>query len=328
MIVKIKSIGKWVTDIRSDDPVGVAARATLQSRLKAVRCFLELAATRWQEDVEHVHQLRVHSRRCLAAIKMYQQVLPERERKQLLRWLNEIRRAAGDARDLDVLLLKYRQTDPQTWPSELSGFDRPQAVNRFRKRLCRQIKKRRRKAQKPIVKLHQRLQATGRLKQRCKQLLKGIPSQPSPDGPSFEAFAHDRFADALGRFVASTPKAGASLEEWHRFRIRGKQLRYTMELVSVLYDRDFRNGLYPCISQLQEHLGLVTDHATASDFLSGFQRHFKKERDKRIVEAMIAREKEQFAVSLVEFQSWWMADASAELKPWIERYRSPSLAAD
>ena len=60
--------GKWIDVDPPDLPVGEVARRILSRRLQAVAHWLPLAAHRYLEDVEHVHQLRVSCRRAGARI--------------------------------------------------------------------------------------------------------------------------------------------------------------------------------------------------------------------------------------------------------------------
>ena len=55
--------GKWIEGTSAEQPVSAAARRALEVRLAVVWHYLPLAAKRASEDVEHVHQLRVASRR-------------------------------------------------------------------------------------------------------------------------------------------------------------------------------------------------------------------------------------------------------------------------
>ena len=58
---------KWIEGVSADDSTREAAQHSLRARLSAVKGYLPLAAHRAEEDVEHVHQLRVCTRRSMAA---------------------------------------------------------------------------------------------------------------------------------------------------------------------------------------------------------------------------------------------------------------------
>ena len=73
--VGMSTISKWVKASRHELLFEVAERS-LESRLAAVARYLPLAAQQAEEDVEHVHQLRVWSRRATATLRLYREVIP------------------------------------------------------------------------------------------------------------------------------------------------------------------------------------------------------------------------------------------------------------
>src|SRR5262245_27990506 len=94
---------KWIEGIGPESAVDDAARRSLEPRLSTVAHCLPLAAHLAEHDIEHVHRLRVATRRASAALKLYRDLLPRRARRWVKKRLRKIRRAAGDARDFDVL---------------------------------------------------------------------------------------------------------------------------------------------------------------------------------------------------------------------------------
>src|SRR3954452_1710302 len=92
--------GKWIEGIGAQAPVEEAAQRSLELRLSAVARWLPLAAHLAEHDVEHVHRLRVATRRACAALKLYKELLPQKPGHWLKRRVRKIRKAAGDARDL------------------------------------------------------------------------------------------------------------------------------------------------------------------------------------------------------------------------------------
>jgi CHAD domain-containing protein len=328
MIVQMKGSGKWVKQVEFDDSVHRAARLTLKPRLKAVQRFLKLAAKRWHQDVEYVHQLRVQTRRSLAALELYREVLPKRECKKLESCLNEIRKAAGRARDLDVFAEKFQIAGELERTIDPDDKHQQKTLARLQRTIRRDVAKRRRKAQRPIERLNRDLSAQGRFKQQARKLLKSL-EQPAVDhnlssqqGLNFGPWAQDRFSDAADRFLSASPRTGASLRELHRFRIQGKQLRYTMELVANVYDSGFRSDLYGWLTELQERLGMLTDHDQARRYLMKLASRTTKGLEAKIVKDLIAREQERFAVDRIEVQSWWKTDVEPQVKLLLQHYQS------
>ncbi|HUG17662.1 MAG TPA: CHAD domain-containing protein, partial [Planctomycetaceae bacterium] len=85
---------KWINDLSAIDPVGRVARRSVRLRLEAVGYYLPLAAKHAGENIEHVHQLRVWTRRALAALDLFTELLPKAEEKWFRKTLHKIRRAA------------------------------------------------------------------------------------------------------------------------------------------------------------------------------------------------------------------------------------------
>ena len=94
---------KWIEAKSADEYAPDVARRAIRARLRTLWNWLPLAAKNADDDVEYVHQLRVASRRAMAVLEIFDAMLPRKRSKWLTRQLKRIRKAAGDARDLDVL---------------------------------------------------------------------------------------------------------------------------------------------------------------------------------------------------------------------------------
>src|SRR5438045_3922551 len=100
--------GKWVAGLRPDMPLSEAARTVLGVRLGTVQEHVPGAMKAAEKDPEHVHQLRVSTRRADAAMRIFRECLPGRVYHGTRARLRTIRRAAGAARDWDVFLIALR----------------------------------------------------------------------------------------------------------------------------------------------------------------------------------------------------------------------------
>ena len=124
---------KWIQGTSPSAPVSAAAREALRARLKTVAYYLPLAALKSDRDVEYVHQLRVATRRAVALLRIFRGQLSDKHAEWLDRQLKKIRRAAGEARDLDVLgrrIVEWVELRPSPARTALVAQDR--AVSRFR----------------------------------------------------------------------------------------------------------------------------------------------------------------------------------------------------
>lgn len=289
---------KWVRQIRYDDSVVTAARVTLKTRLAAVPHFLRLAAKHFDDTSEHVHQLRVSTRRSLAALRMYEAVLPKQDAKWFRKRLHQIRKAAGEARDLDVFLQRY---EPHRGPDQV--------------KFLRGLKRRRRKAQRPIVKLHKQLISKHRFERRSLRLLNGIGCDCSPCEEPLGDWARSRIANATDKFFKAAPThSPPSFQELHRFRIQGKELRYAMELFSELLPSELRTPLYRRLTRVQDRLGKLCDHASACQQLSKWRNEDSSGRKADYLRKLEGQEQIAVHKSIKKFVKWWTPELADELQ--------------
>jgi CHAD domain-containing protein len=241
---------KWVSRLSPDQSVHAAAVHTLQDRLGAVEHYLRLAAKEADKDVEHVHELRVWSRRATAALALYEETMPRRRFAWLKKQLRRVRRAANDARDCDVLVQRLR-TKPRS---------------RGTKRWLEAAVAERAEAQRAILAVYERLEREDRFARRIRKLLDRVASRGDDQGPEAQRFgdwARQRLRDVVERFFAAVPVGVADAAALHHFRIRGKELRYVMELLAVVFPDQLRTELYPVIEAMQDRLGEINDLVTA-----------------------------------------------------------------
>jgi hypothetical protein len=151
--------------ISSDAATSEVAQRTLAAWLGAVQHYLPLAADKAAEDSEHVHHLRVWTRRAGAALTLYADLLPQRRVAWMTTQLKRLRRAANEARDLDVLAQRLA-----TWHADPGA-----------ERWLEKVRSQPAEAQKPIVAIHERLQREGRLGRRVRKLLQRVRPRARED---------------------------------------------------------------------------------------------------------------------------------------------------
>jgi CHAD domain-containing protein len=238
--------------------VGEVARAVLEARLKAVWHWLPLAAHHGAEDVEHVHQLRIATRRAVQAVRIFAGLLPAEAAERLRGQLRRVRLAADAARNWDVLGERFANCGC----ADDSGLGA---------HVLSRIQSRRREAQPAIIAAHHDLMAD-QFEQQIEILLEHVCGQSQGE-------AKRRLQRQAGRYLRPVLKkffraADADLIQdsmLHRLRIRAKKLRYTMEIVAPAWAPAFRSRLYCDVSILQDLLGTVNDHATAKALFSDWR---------------------------------------------------------
>jgi CHAD domain-containing protein len=291
---------KWIS-AKSDEPVTEVAARSLKSRLEPVQQYLPLAAKKYKEDIEYVHQLRVSTRRADAAIEMYRELLPEWRAAWIEKQLGRIRKATNDARDDDVFALR------------LAG-DKALAAAKLLKR----VREQRVEAQQAVRDVYERVnKKKGRFGRRVGKLLKRVRlrgKRRQSKEPTYRAWAEDQLRPILDEFFKMAEDDLQTTESLHQFRLVGKKLRYAMELLSAAFGSELRKKAYPLLETLQDQLGTVNDHASALDRIG----HWIEENDDpelaKYLSEMLKSEQDQLNESCRRFSSWWSAEQRTQLR--------------
>jgi CHAD domain-containing protein len=294
------ALGKWIEGLKSDGRVSDAARLSLEARLAAVTYWLPLAARQLDGDIEKVHQLRVSTRRAIAAIKLYGEWLPRRRARLLTKLLKRIRRAAGAARDLDVLNERL-QREFAARAEELLTI----------------VAHRRGAVQPKIETVAERCLRNNRLHDKIGRTLRGI--RPRGDSAkqhdaNFGDWAALQLRQAAERFFAAMPNGASDLAALHRFRIAGKRLRYTMELLAPACGPELRDECYPVVEKLQERLGKINDSATGSAYFNQWTSELAAAEQQDLLRQLIDREQIRLQEAIDACRAWWTAERADALR--------------
>jgi CHAD domain-containing protein len=298
------SDGTWIDGVSRDDRVTRVAARALKSRLRAVRAYLPLAAKRADEDVEYVHKLRVWTRRADAALRLFGDLLPTRKLRWLKKQLKKIRKAADEARDADVLAMRLEKLQ-----------DDPQVAIALQK-----DRHRRHKAQRPIVDVNKKLKSGGQLKNRVKELHKRVRFRPENNAPFTQAepcfgdWADQKMESLHAKFFEAAQQNLHQPAALHQFRIRGKELRYAIELLAAAYPPALRDEIYPEIQKLQSRLGRINDHFVAQDRYRRWIAESENVEATESFETLLSREQDQVETRLENFFKWWTPAREQSLK--------------
>jgi CHAD domain-containing protein len=281
-------------------PAGTVAVTKLRAELGEV----------WQEigeagdplaDPEAVHRLRVATRRSLAALAAFAPLISPRNRRRFQRRLRQVRRAASEARDLDVLIDRLRQQ----WPT--AGED--PLVNSPPERLIGLLSDQQIGSRGPIRDCQAELLAWEWPVRQDKLLgTVALGSQKR-----YGEFARKRLR-RLGRkfFAAAGPFRKA--EQVHQFRIMGKRLRYSLDLFADVLAPQPRERCLRQLKKIQGALGDFTDHAAAADRLTDLTRESLDPATILLIDTLRREEHQLARLAHRRFDSWWTTGRRKKLR--------------
>jgi CHAD domain-containing protein len=294
---------KWISDVPRDAPVLRVVADTLLRRVRTLAKRIPPAVSPPDDDPEPVHELRVACRRARAACDVHAPLLPEPAATKLSRTINRLRRAADEARDDDVWLVRCRHDSRLAW-------------------LVHRLSKHRRRAQQPIVRQSRRLDEGRALLADVDRLAAGLhlPERrdavaPFSDGRFlFREWAAHRLRDEADRFFRVARRTSGDPAALHHLRIRGKKLRYAIELLAAPFPPALRMAVYADVERLQELLGTVNDHAVSAERLRAWSREAHSSRTERLLREVEAQERERLVESYADFEEWWTPPRRAALR--------------
>jgi CHAD domain-containing protein len=300
--------GKWFPSLTSGSPQARAAAVVVRARAATVDLFLRRLGRQPGKDPEDVHQLRVATRRLVAALSVFKPLLDPKLRRELRRCARRLRRLAGDVRDLDVhraMLDSRRQ-----------ALDESAAVA-----LRRAFDTTARRAQRDLGRALPRWSV--RFRRAARALVDSIdsPRLAHGDAKTLGTMADQVIQVRLDDLRAAGRGDLSDLDRLHRLRIAAKRLRYAMELFAACYRRAFRDDLYTRVESLQEALGEINDLRNLADRVAelGDRASHKRRRDRhdalrtatRSLQALLLHELNE---RRTRFQARWQPADQARLR--------------
>jgi CHAD domain-containing protein len=303
---------KWIPGLKPDMPVRDAAQRVLAVRIGHVLERLPAAVERPEEDVEHVHQLRVNTRRAGAAVRIFAESLPAGLHRRLRKSLKTVRRAAGAARDWDVFLetivarQRRRTSNHQAGLDFLSGFGHGHRAQ----------------AQEHL------LEATAGQGDKLKRCLDELSEVVHDGTQTLRDLAIPMLTTLQQEFERAARGDLQAYEALHQVRIKGKQLRYAMELFETCFHAAFRLRVYPSIADMQEILGNANDSHVATLMLDQLRSHLERtqpaawKRYRPVLEALALYHRRRLPKQRKLFETWWdkwqTTGLSAALVKWLQ----------
>ena len=290
--------GKWARGLTAATPLAEAARRVLTARLETVRDSLPPALHESDKDREHVHRLRVGTRRAQAALDIFEPCLPAKVTKKAKKHLRRLRRAAGEARDWDVFLASL-----SAWAERQTAKHRPGLDCLLGYALVRRLV------------AQARLEETGKGSPFSFDLFLGktVAAVRKARDPDLRTLG-DLARPLLGGLLKELDRAAArdldDDEHLHQVRIIGKRLRYAMEVFADCFAPPFREQLYPAVEQMQEILGGANDSQVACRRLKAVDAELKallpeeRKRSRPGLEKLLRYHEERLPEGRQRFRGW------------------------
>ena len=306
--------GKWIAGVRPDDLASEAGRQALERRLELVAHYLTRAADQ-RPEAEDIHQLRVASRRAEAALDAYGELLDPVEAPWFAKKLRQVRKAAGDARELDVLCDKLNERARQATDGQW-------------KSLVKRVRRLRDDAHQPIRAIERKLHRR-RFHRRIDDFIDSVEWRDATrEEITFAALAREQLERVMQPFLVDAKGTFPDVDALHAFRIHGKSVRYAIEIFASAFGPELRAEVYKLIEELQAKLGEINDHVTALARYLEWGASWDDTSVRELIETLIQEEKSQLDYARREFHAWWNSDHAEDLERRFVTALQSSPAAD
>lgn len=298
------------TTTASELQVDAVARRLLRRRSRRLNREMRRCA-RGTGDPETVHQLRVATRRLDAVLRLFEPLYPPRRLKKVRKQVRCLRQAARQVRDLDVLLDRLQR--PRDAAQDLSSLTAELRLRRddAMHQLHRALRKRRRK----------------RLQDRFARLRPVLDSGRPLSGDSPFETAATLLRPCIVAFQSAAAADLSDTTALHRFRLQGKRLRYTLELLWGTGEAGAAAELIQLLKDLQEQLGRINDHASAADILDAVADASTDAGVQSQARQLAGQELRWLEEGKARFLQWWSIRGASQIRAAIDGILA-GLAAD
>jgi CHAD domain-containing protein len=222
------------------------AEAKLQARLKKVSATMRRAA-KHPEDTENIHDLRVAIRRLTQGLRAFKDLLDRGHARKMRRTLKKTMDLCGAARNCDVARDVLRAAGAPV-----------------KERLDRRLAKTRSQAERELSD-----HLTDSTRAKVKKWDGWLRAKPGPT-QTIASAARRALVPLAAQFFRARARAAkreSTTEDMHRFRLRAKRLRYTLEVFGPVAGAKWSQMVQE-IRALQERLGAINDCAVTRDMIA------------------------------------------------------------
>ncbi|GAB6284358.1 MAG: hypothetical protein STSR0009_05570 [Methanoregula sp.] len=239
----------------------------------------EIKSVKTSRDIEHVHRMRVASRRIRAALPLFAWCFPKKRFRIWTKEIQKITRALGEARDLDVQIafLEDYLNGPggEATPAVMDTTQAPgqPAPPAAITALVSRMRHRREILQKKVLLALGELEQGRVIEEMQDALREMVPAHPArgrlPPMHAIPPEAAERINKGILDLFEYEPwiKNPDAIAEHHAMRIAAKRLRYMMEIYAPLYRLKLRKPLYR-VRKIQTILGDMHDCDVWIDLLT------------------------------------------------------------
>jgi CHAD domain-containing protein len=277
--------------------VSFLARRALDSRLHTVLRLFPLVTAETAEQPKQIHQLRVATRRAVAALDLFEPLVGRRKHRNLRRKLRRVRKETGAAREIDVLTEQVQSSGALT-DAERDAVGK--SLTTFRQ-----------ESRRSIAELSRRLPER-KLRRRIESVRQGVRWRGEGKEPAADEYSVLALTPLVEMFLSEVDYVSLNFQGLHRFRVQGKKLRYAIELLAGEWPRKLRGHFYSRLEELQNRLGDINDLASAETRCLTWATAFASEA--AAWEKLATWYRHAGQAALAEFAVWWSTDRIAEFK--------------
>jgi CHAD domain-containing protein len=278
---------------RADALAPKLARQVVKQRIEAAIYYWQRVARHDKPPVEDIHQLRVWSRRAMAATQLFAPLLAAEPAAELLAILNKARKRAGKARDCDVLL---KTLDANT--------------RKLLDEALQELKKGRAESAEKLRRSYRKKVRSGDLQEWSKALQKQLPVAGDNGHASppleFGSWFLQQFAVVAAPFLKQLRPAKPLQRRIHPLRIEGKRVRYALEIGLPSLPKQAGKQLYAALENLQEQLGAICDDQALAAQYRELAAGLKSKQQARLLQQAAQHERQELA-GFAKFSRWWRA---------------------
>lgn len=277
--------------------IAAIAMKSLDEKLNAIQKECALISHTDSPTGEMIHDLRVDCRRGIAALDFFRTVLPKNRCDRLRNRLKKVLRESSKGRDMDVMI--------HEWNDAHLIVPAP---------LLRKIKKRRAKnfhsVHKTVSKLHldqDRKKLEEKLSERTALALSNTREE------LYAVWAKPRLTSIFDRLHSES-----LVDEWtpknlHRFRLRIKKFRYTLELASSI-DHDVAISIdSPLLAQIQRMLGEINDITVRLRHLRKYGNRMNDPASQSFLAQQLADDERELNKRISDWRQFWTPECQEKV---------------